>query len=98
MKYHLLVRPEAETDIEESFNWYEDEMPGLGHQFRYALRSTISLVRSNPFLFPVVHRQVRRAVVKRFPHAFFFFIENEDVIITACVHHKRDPQTWQRRK
>mgnify|MGYP001363849670 CR=1 FL=1 len=97
MKYHLLVRPEAEADIEESFNWYEDEMPGLGHEFRYTLRSTLSLVRSNPFLFPVVYRQVRRALVKRFPHTVFFFVENEDVIVTACVHHKRNPQAWQGR-
>lgn len=98
MRYHLRVRPEAEADIEESFNWYEDEIPGLGHEFRHALRSTLSLVRSNPFLFPVVHRQIRRAIVKRFPHAFFFFVEDENVIVTACVHHKRDPRVWKRRR
>jgi toxin ParE1/3/4 len=98
MKRHLLVRPEAEADIEESFNWYEDKCPGLGHEFRNALRSTISQMRSNPQLFPVIHRQVRRAIVKRFPHAFFFFVADETVIVTACVHHKRDPKIWKRRR
>lgn len=98
MRHHLLVRSEAEADIEESFNWYEDECPGLGHEFRNALSSTIALMRSNPQLFPVIHRHIRRAIVKRFPHAFFFFIADETVIVTACVHHKRDPKIWKRRR
>ncbi len=34
MTHRLIIRPEAETDIEESFIWYEDECPGLGHEFR----------------------------------------------------------------
>jgi len=98
MKYRLLVRPEAEVDIEESFNWYEDECPGLGHEFRYALRSTIDRIRINPNAFAVVHRHVRRAIVNRFPHAFFFFVKDEMVVVTACIHHKRDPKVWKRRR
>ena len=98
MKYKLLVRPEAEADIEESFGWYEDEVLGLGQEFLQPLRTTISLVRTNPQLFPVIHRQIRRAIVKRFPHAFFFIIRDETIIVTACVHHKRDPKVWKRRR
>lgn len=98
MTHRLIIRPEAETDIEESFIWYEDECPGLGHEFRQELGSAIALIRSNPYLFPVVYGQIRRALVKRFPHAFFFFIANDTLIVTACVHHRRDPKTWESRR
>ncbi len=98
MKYQILVRAEAEADIEESFDWYEDEVLGLGHEFLQALRLTLSLVSTNPLLFPVIHRQIRRAIVRRFPHAFFFLVRDETVIVTACVHHKRDPKVWKRRR
>ena len=98
MKYDLLVRPEAEADIKESFDWYEDELPGLGHEFRLSLRLTISRICSNPQLFPFVHRHIRRALVRRFPHAFYFFVADEKVIVTACVHHKRDPKIWKKRR
>ncbi|MFN0278850.1 MAG: type II toxin-antitoxin system RelE/ParE family toxin [Pyrinomonadaceae bacterium] len=97
MKYHLLIRPEAEADIEESFNWYEAECPGLGQEFRKALRHTVARIRSSPQSFPLVHRQIRRALVNRFPHAFFYFLADKTIVVTACIHHKRDPKIWKRR-
>ena len=30
MTYELIVKPEAEADIEESFIWYEEQAVGLG--------------------------------------------------------------------
>jgi hypothetical protein len=30
MKHPLVVRPEAESDVEEAYRWYEDHRPGLG--------------------------------------------------------------------
>ncbi|MGH9946236.1 MAG: hypothetical protein ACRD6X_03460 [Pyrinomonadaceae bacterium] len=29
MKRQVTIRPEAEADIEESFNWYEDQVSGV---------------------------------------------------------------------
>ncbi len=97
MKYRLLIRPEAEADIEESFNWYEGECPGLGHEFRRALGAAILRIRSSPLSFSIVHRQIRRTLVNRFPHAFFYFVSDETIVITACMHHKRDPKIWKER-
>ena len=37
MNYQLIIRPEAELDIEESYNWYEDQAMGLGDEFLLAL-------------------------------------------------------------
>lgn len=98
MIYQLIVKPEAEADIEESFIWYEDQVQGLGHDFRFELGRTISIINSNLLGFPKVYKSIRRALVNRFPHAFFFFLDEDKIFVTACVHHKRHPRTWQRRK
>ena len=29
MKHRLIIRPEAEADIEEAFDWYENESGGV---------------------------------------------------------------------
>ena len=33
MKYRVIVRPEAEDDLEKAFSWYEDKRKGLGYDF-----------------------------------------------------------------
>jgi hypothetical protein len=33
MKHGLIVRPEAEHDIEDAYRWYEVQRPGLGSDF-----------------------------------------------------------------
>lgn len=50
MTFELIVRPEAEQDIEEAFEWYENQSAGLGEEFVLAVRSSIKL--SLTALFP----------------------------------------------
>ncbi len=97
MKHRLIIRTEAEADIEESFNWYEDQVGGLGHEFRFALRATLRSNQANPLKYQVVHKRIRRALVRRFPHAFYFFVDDKTIVVSACVHHKRDPKEWKAR-
>ncbi len=33
MKYRLIIRPEAEAEIQEAFDWYERRVPSLGAKF-----------------------------------------------------------------
>ena len=35
MNYKLIVRPEAEQDLNETFKWYEDKRKGLGYDFLF---------------------------------------------------------------
>ena len=76
MIYKLIIRPEAEAELEEAFVWYEQQVAGLGSQFLLALDATINSLRRNPFQCPVVHKQVRRALVRRFPYQVCY-IQNE---------------------
>ena len=33
MSYRLLIKPEAELDLEDTYNWYEKQNRGLGSEF-----------------------------------------------------------------
>jgi plasmid stabilization system protein ParE len=67
---HVVVRPAAAADIEDAYNWYESQRPGLGEEFLAALGSTRDRVLAHPEAFPVLHRATRRALIpQRFPDA-----------------------------
>jgi hypothetical protein len=51
----------------------------------------------NPRQFPTVLKNVRRALLRRFPYSLFFVIEDEALTVIACFHASRDPSHWQKR-
>lgn len=94
MSTELLVRPEAEADLAEAFRWYEERRPGLGERFLLSVEAALSTIRRNPRAFPVVHKQVRRALLRRFPYGVFYLSDAETVVIVAVFHAKRHPSRW----
>jgi hypothetical protein len=51
-----------------------------------------------PRQFPVIYRNVHRALVRRFPYALMFVIEADETLTDiACFHGSRDPAHWQKR-
>ena len=91
------LRPEAQRDIGDAAAWYEAQREGLGHEFLDELARTLKLVGANPTLYPLVHRQTRRALLHRFPFAVFYRAEDRQVMVIAVMHAKRSPRHWKRR-
>lgn len=59
MNYQLIISPEAELDIQDAFEWYEQRDPGLGSEFIRAVDSCLALIGRNPLAYSVVYRQAR---------------------------------------
>jgi len=97
MTYQVIVRPEAAREIQEAFDWYEERSEGLGLEFLRAADVCLSSVRRNPESYPIIHGQVRRALLRRFPYALFYLVQEDAVVVVACFHIKRSPADWQRR-
>lgn len=94
--YVVVFRPEAEAEVLEARQWYESRNEGLGRRFAEAVDALVTRIVSNPFAFPEVHGQTRRAVLTRFPYAVYFRIADADVIVLA-VHGRQDPTRWRSR-
>jgi plasmid stabilization system protein ParE len=97
VSYRLIIRPEAEWDIQDAFKWYDAQTPGLGAEFIRAVDVCLSGVGRNPFAYSLVYQQARRALVRRFPYAILFVCDQELVSVIACLHSKRSPRSWQDR-
>ncbi|HEY0808568.1 MAG TPA: type II toxin-antitoxin system RelE/ParE family toxin [Longimicrobiales bacterium] len=97
-RFELVLEPPAASDIEDAANWYEDRVGGLGIEFLDEIDRCLESIRPNPQRFPVVHRDVRRALLRRFPYALFFVLRENVVNVIACTHTRRHPRRWQRRR
>jgi len=93
----LVVRPAAAADLDDTFLWYEAQRPGLGHEFVAAVRAAFGSILSNPKLYGIVHRNTRRALLRRFPYGVFYRIYPDTIVVVACMHGRRDPKRWRSR-
>ena len=97
MSYQTRIQPEAESEIVEAYQWYAGKAEGLGAEFVRSVDACLAAIERNPMASMVVHKQVRRALLRRFPYGIFYLVEGETIIVLACFHASRDPKQWQRR-
>ena len=97
MTYRLIIRPEAELDIQDAFEWYETQIAGLGSEFIRAVDACLSSIGRNPQAHPIVYKQARRALIRRFPYIIFYVFDQELIAVVACFHGRRDPKSWEDR-
>ena len=93
----LRITDAAEADIRETFRWYREQGQGLEHAFRRSLDACLSRVRRSPVAYARVHNEIRRALLKRFPYAVFFVVDESEIAVIGVIHGRRDPTVWQRR-
>jgi toxin ParE1/3/4 len=89
--------PAARLEVIEAQDRYEKEAPGLGARFRAELDRQAVRILANPFHFPLMLDDVRRARLRRFPYGLFFRPLEDATYIIACFHSSRDPTIWQSR-
>jgi toxin ParE1/3/4 len=88
---HALKKlPAVEADVAEAAEWYETRLPGLGQRFVLAVKSADQLLLSNPSRYPVRFSDVRRLNLGDFPYAIFFSVRDEEIVVLAILHTRRD--------
>ena len=92
-----IVRPAAAADVEDVYRWYERQQVGLGDEFLAAANAVMKSVVAHPLRFPIVHRLTRRAHIRRFPYGLYYRIVEDQIVVVACMHARRDPRRWQSR-
>lgn len=93
----IVFRPQARAEFDAAGDWYEAELRGLGEAFLDAVEAQLSRIATSPLLYPAVHRDVRKAALKRFPYCIYFRLRGDTVVVLAVFHTSRNPETWKRR-
>ena len=97
MSLPVRLSREAEEELAGAAEWYEDCVDGLGDDFTDHIKAIFRRVAANPRIHQKVFRDVRRAVVKRFPYVVLYQESNSEVLVISVFHTSRDPKEWQRR-
>ncbi|HKJ22737.1 MAG TPA: type II toxin-antitoxin system RelE/ParE family toxin [Gammaproteobacteria bacterium] len=93
----LLVRPEAEADIQEAYGWYEAQRKGLGEDFLLCVEEGLARIARNPSVYSIVHKDIRRLLIHRFPFGIFFLEAEDSISVLAVLHARRNPKAWKGR-
>jgi plasmid stabilization system protein ParE len=96
--YRLVAEPAADRDVEAAFAWYENECAGLGFDFLAELRVAYDRILEGPLKYRDQRSGIRRALLRRFPYAVYFSLQEDVVVVLAVLHAHRDPAAWQTRR
>jgi plasmid stabilization system protein ParE len=97
MTHTIRLREEAEHDLEEAASWYEGQRNGLGFEFLNAIEKTFDLISRSPESFPLVYRNIHRALTRKFPFGVFYLITPSTVVVIGILHGSRHPGRWRGR-
>ncbi len=93
----LALRVEAEADILDAFCWYESKRVGLGHAFVDEVDGAFERIAQTPTAFALVHHDVLRLVLRRFPYVVYFREVDDLVEVLGVLSGRRDLGTMRRR-
>jgi plasmid stabilization system protein ParE len=93
----VLLRPEAQLDLEDAAQWYNRQRGGLGYEFLDEVVRGFASISENSLLYPIVHKNIRRSLLRRFPFGVFYIDEPDKIVVIGVMHGSRDPKTWKTR-
>jgi len=94
MRRRIVIRPEAEGDLEEAYRWYEEQVPGLGSDFLLCFEEGLAKIERLPQGYPAVRKDIRRLLIRRFPYGIFYLLVEDSIIVLGVFHARRDPKQW----
>jgi plasmid stabilization system protein ParE len=97
MSLLVVFRPEAQADLLQTREWYEQQQPGLGNGFSNKAEEAIVRIQEMPRMYATVFQDVRRAKIRRFPYLIYYRVQQDRIEVIAVLHGSRDPKLWQKR-
>ena len=82
---------EAAHEFREAVSWYKSRLEGLDIIFLNEINKTIERIKFNPYLYPIIVENIRRAQVEIFPYSIYYKVEEHILIILRLFHNKRKP-------
>lgn len=92
------MSPDAREDLKLAIRYYERQRRYLGRRFVAGVVEAIDVIVDRPNSFPLLHDDVRRAIVSKFPYGVFFRLPPDTIRIIGIIHLHRDPRVWRGRR
>jgi plasmid stabilization system protein ParE len=94
MSRSLRLSRAARRDIDLAFVYYEEQRPGLGDEFLAAVEDCLERIKQFPESFAIVKKDLRVALVSRFPYLVIYRLIANRIRIAAVIHASRHSRNW----
>lgn len=94
MKYQVIFHPIAEKEYREAYQWYEDQLKGLGDRFEQNVETKLNQIVYKPLLHPKKRGAFRETKVDTFPYQIVYKIyeKGKIIFISSIYHSSRNPK------
>jgi len=94
VSYQAIFSSAALKETEDSFQWYEDRLPGLGERFIGSLDKSISQLLNSPESYPVKKGKYREISLSKFPYLIIYEVVKKQraIFILHIFHMRRNPR------
>ena len=90
----LDIDPEALLEIKAAAAFYEENHPGLGRDYLFAVEAAVEEVARHPLMWRRIKGRFRWYLLHRFPYALIYAVQGETIYVAAVMHLKRKPGYW----
>ena len=96
MNLHILK--EAENELSEAIQYYEDITPGLGVRLKNQVKQKLHWIGGNYDMPCIRPKGYRRVNCKSFPYYIAYLVREEEIFIIAIANGYKRPDYWMKRK
>ena len=96
MKYRF--HRAATAEHYDNVNFYEGRLPGLGADYLKEFETIMAHICTAPNFYPTIGTpDIHKAGLKRFPFHVIYRTEQNQIIVLAVAHQRRQPAYWSKR-
>ena len=90
----LVFRPEAQRELLQAQDWYEERSPGLGFEFARAVDAAVARALRMPLAFATIEGEFRHVMTRKFPYSIIYRVSETELVVVSCFHHRRRAGSW----
>ena len=97
--YALKILPIVYSDLKKAKKWYQNKNAELAEDFKTQVKKEIDYIEKYPENYQRKYKELRQALVTRFPYAIFNLVEEEkkSIVIFGVLHTSRNPEIIRKR-
>lgn len=92
MNLKISIKPRAELDLFEAFNFYDEQFSGLGEEFIRCVDAKLEFIKRHPKICPKMYKDFRRGLISRFPFGIYYTIERKRIVVFAVLDLRQNPE------
>lgn len=84
----------AQIELDETIEYYNGEMLGLGAEFLTETLRTLDRIDRFPDAWQMCSKRARRCQMRRFPYGIIYQVLDNEIIVVAIANLHRKPEYW----